>query len=116
MGEGKVNIKPSKILYFNRVAKTGSQSFIRLLVHQGEKLGFHVDPKIRQNDILADDPFGLIEEAISVLKIQRPEVVVRHYNFIDFKEFSHGWHPDWFNVVRDPIDKVSLMILSQFLL
>ena len=35
----KITIRPSKMLYFNRVAKTGSQSFTHLLVKLGPKLG-----------------------------------------------------------------------------
>merc|ERR1712241_379966 len=58
----QIIIKPSKILYFNRVAKTGSQSFIHLLKKQGEKLGFSFWPKIVQQESLVDTAEGLAEE------------------------------------------------------
>ena len=37
----RILVKPSKMLYFNRVAKTGSQSFTHLFVKLGPKLGKH---------------------------------------------------------------------------
>ena len=39
IAEQRIMVKPSKIMYFNRVAKTGSQSFIKLFKILGEKLG-----------------------------------------------------------------------------
>ena len=47
------------MLYFNRVAKTGSQSFIHLLKKQGERLGFSFWPKIVQQEALVDTPEGI---------------------------------------------------------
>ena len=77
------------MLYFNRVAKTGSQSFTHLLIKQGEKLGFNVWPKIVQSESLVDTPEGLADEIASVVKAERPTVFVRHYSFIDF---DRGYH------------------------
>ena len=95
------------MLYFNRVAKTGSQSFTHLLIKQGEKLGFNVWPKIVQSESLVDTSEGLADEIASVIKAEKPTVFVRHYSFIDFeKNTGSDWSPDWFNIVRDPIDKV----------
>ena len=39
LAEQKVMVRPSKIMYFNRVAKTGSQSFIKLFQILGDRLG-----------------------------------------------------------------------------
>ena len=103
----QIIIKSAKMLYFNRVAKTGSQSFTHLLIKQGEKLGFSVWPKIVQSESLVDTPEGLADEIASVVKAEKPTVFVRHYSFIDFeKNTGSTWSPDWFNIVRDPIDKV----------
>ena len=105
------------MLYFNRVAKTGSQSFTHLLIKQGEKLGFNVWPKIVQSESLVDTPEGLADEIASVIKAEKPTVFVRHYSFIDFeKNTGSDWSPDWFNIVRDPIDKVrsGIFIFSYF--
>lgn len=99
------------MLYFNRIAKTGSQSFTRLLIRQGEKLGFEVKPKIHQTETLADSATGVSSEVASVLATDSPMVFIRHYNFINFeKHSSGGWRPDWFNIVRDPIDKVCYIV------
>jgi hypothetical protein len=40
-----------------------------------------------------------------------PTVWIRHYNFANFADYGSvsGWSPDWFNVVRDPVDRVSFM-------
>ena len=113
----QIIIRPSKLLYYNRIAKTGSQSFIYLLMKQGEKLGFEVWKKLwapwwKNNpgpEILADSEEGIDQEIQSVLKINKPMVIVKHYCFIDFKEkLGSAWSPDWFNIVRHPIDKVCL--------
>ena len=109
----KITIRPSKMLYFNRVAKTGSQSFTHLLVTLGPKLGFRVTPKIRQTETLADDEEGLAEEVDSTFRVTKPMVFVRHYSFIDFERRGLGWKPDWFNIVREPIDKVREKSLKQ---
>ena len=39
LAEQKIMVRPSKIMYFNRVAKTGSQSFIKLFKLLGNMLG-----------------------------------------------------------------------------
>ena len=36
----------------------------------------------------------------------RPMVFIQHYSFIDFNKFGYNWTPDWFNIVRDPVEKV----------
>lgn len=102
----RVLVKPSKMMFFNRVAKTGSQSFIHLLVTLGDKLGYKTIPQIRQRETVADNEKGIQEEVNAMVLSQENLVMVRHYNFIDFAKFGSPWHPDWFNLVRDPIDKI----------
>ena len=31
---------------------------------------------------------------------------VKHYNFVDFSRFGSAWSPTYFNIVRDPIERV----------
>ncbi len=31
---------------------------------------------------------------------------LQHYSFIDFAKYGYDWHPDWFSMVRDPVEKV----------
>jgi len=102
----RVIVKPSKMMYFNRVAKTGSQSFIHLLVTLGQKLGYNTIPQIRQRETVADSEKGVQEEVNTMVYSQENLVMVRHYSFIDFAKHGSPWHPDWFNLVRDPIDKM----------
>ena len=58
----RVMVKPPKMMFFNRVAKTGSQSIIHLLVTLGEKLGYKTIPQIRQRETVADNEKGIREE------------------------------------------------------
>ena len=32
---------------------------------------------------------------------------MKHYNFVDFSRFGSAWSPTYFNVVRDPVDRVN---------
>ena len=102
----RIIARPSKMMFFNRVAKTGSQSFIHLLITLGETLDYEVIPQIRQVEKVADTEAGIQEEVNTMVFSQKNLVMVRHYNFIDFTKYGSPWYPDWFNVVRDPIDKV----------
>lgn len=33
---------------------------------------------------------------------------VKHYNFVDFSRFGSTWSPRYFNVVRDPVERVKI--------
>ena len=33
---------------------------------------------------------------------------VKHYNFVDFSRFGSAWSPTYFNVVRDPVERVTM--------
>ena len=33
---------------------------------------------------------------------------VKHYNFVDFSHFGSAWSPTYFNVVRDPVERVKI--------
>ena len=53
-GQQKIIIRPSQIMYFNRVAKTGSQSFIKLFFTLAPKLVYDVFPGVRQRESVLD--------------------------------------------------------------
>ena len=58
--------------------------------------------------MLFEDPPIVQAVADGVIRETNPTVFIRHYNFIDFKKFAgSSWSPDFYNVVRDPIDRVS---------
>ena len=62
-----------------------------------------------QKEFLLEPPDMVAQTVEKVLSTTQPSVWIRHYNFVDFDAFGSpgGWKPDWFNVVRDPIERVS---------
>ena len=93
-------------LFNFRIAKTGSTSFIALFFKLGAKLGYDVDTGHRQHENVQDDSEGMFNEVDSILRTHKPMVKIRHYAFLDFAKLGYQWSPDWFNLVRDPIEKV----------
>ena len=93
-------------LFNFRIAKTGSTSFIALFFKLGAKLGYDVDTGHRQHENVQDDSEGMFNEVDSILRTHKPMVKIRHYVFLDFAQLGYQWNPDWFNLVRDPIEKV----------
>ena len=84
----RVFIRPSKMLYFNRLAKTGSQSFGKLLFKLGQKHKFVFVPKRMKSDKICDSDqmSSLFYEMDSMLKTHIPAAFMRHYSFIDFDD------------------------------
>ena len=102
-----VMVRPSNFLYFNRVAKTGSTSFISMFLKLGQNLGYSVFA-VSNDGIIYDSSDGQLEEIESIFKINQPAVWIRHYAFLDFDSLGFRWKPDWINIVRDPIERVRL--------
>jgi len=72
-------------------------------------LQYLVQPKVREFERISefDDLPNLYAEIDSILKVNVPMAIVRHYAFIDFAKFGYNkWAPDWFSMVRDPVEKV----------
>ena len=57
---------------------------------------------------------GKLEAVQDILSVNAPAALIRHYSFINFEEFGYKWKPDWINMVRDPIEKVSKKIHEIF--
>ncbi len=53
------------------------------------------------------------EKPPHLLEMEEDICVEQHYNFVDFKKFGSDWSPDWFAVVRDPVEKVSQTVLNK---
>lgn len=105
----RIFVRPNKVLYFNRVAKTGSQSIARLLFELGKVHGFILDVKVMlHSEHICDshNPAGKFNEIDYVLKWNSPVAIVKHYSYLDFASHGYDWTPDWFSIVRDPVDKV----------
>ena len=104
--EGRIYARPSKTIIFNRIAKTGSQSIIELLVQLEAKNGIKPSIQIRQIEHLMEPPELVANFVGSVDRASSPAAVIRHYNFVDFERYGGIWTPDYINIVRDPIDKI----------
>ena len=99
-------VRPQNFLFFNRIAKTGSSSIIVLIKKLKLKLNyvdFTITPK---EEYVFDSYDGQVKMTENILSINAPAVCTRHYAFLDFHQFGYNWMPDYFNVVRDPIEKV----------
>ena len=105
--EQRLMIRPSQILYFNRVAKTGSLNLIILMKSLGTNLGYVVDEGIKEGEVVQDDDSGIQEEIKDLLQNHDSVVKSRHYAFFNLRYWGYEWAPDWFSVVRDPIERVT---------
>ena len=107
--EQRIMIRPSRILYFNRVAKTGSLNMIILFQSLGVHLGYDVDQGIREKEIVQEDTIGIKKEVDALVQTHKSTVKSRHYAFFSLREWGYSWEPDWFSLVRDPIERVSYL-------
>lgn len=76
---------------------------------------FQVRLEMLQKEFLLE-PIEVVAQTVDkVLGMTQPSVWIRHYNFVDFQRFGSpgGWRPDWFNVVRDPIERVRYLLWTQ---
>ena len=104
--EGRVYLRPGKTLIFNRIAKTGSQSIIELLVQLKHKNGIEPLIQLKQVEHLMEPPKLISEFIGTVDRATRALAVIRHYNFVDFEEYGGIFTPTYINVVRNPVDKI----------
>ena len=59
-----------------------------------------------QKEFLLEPPDMVAQTVEKVLSTTQPSVWIRHYNFVDFERFGSDWSPDWFTLVRHPVDRV----------
>ena len=108
----RIMVTPSKILYFPRIAKTGSRTFIEILRSLGKSLGYVVDVPYYKAEVMGADEYEIKKEIKEILICHRDSAVrTRHFNFIDFEKYGVRWNPDWFSIVRDPVDRVCAVFL-----
>ena len=105
MSGGRLSIVSSNLLMFNRVAKVGSQSLIKLLfkLNTNKKYDVHVD--VRTEEEYNVPPWEQFQMAESLSSKTMPLVWVRHFNFLDFDALGLA-SPTWINIVRDPVERV----------
>ena len=106
----RVMIRPSNILYFNRIPKTASFSVAYLLESIGFNHGYNVDLGERSNEVIFEDHAGITKDMTNLLQIQENYVYCRHFSFYNLSEWGYSWIPDWFTIVRDPIQRVNALI------
>jgi len=105
----KWRIETTKLLFFNRVAKTGSQALIALLVDLQEKNKFkaNIDITMKGKEYVMEPKERVATQVDKVKSMARTGgVFIKHYNFIDFEEHGATIRPDYFAVVRNPIERV----------
>ena len=105
----RIMIRTSKIMFYNKVTRSASNSIAALFFDLDKKNHFTVNMYPSAKIVSVADDESLKWQIRKFLRINRPMVWVQHYNFIDFSKFGYTWNPDWFNVVRDPIEKVISM-------
>ena len=102
----RIMIRSSKIMFYNRVAKTGSKSISELFRNLDKKNDFVVESIHLSKEASFESDDCLKWKISKLLKISRPMVLIQHYSFIDLSKFGYTWSPDWFNIVREPVEKV----------
>ena len=108
----EILVQPSDVLYFNRVAKTGTTSLVKLIQILSKRL--HYKGVGTVDSIIYDSLEGQLEEINSLLSLNQPTVWVRHYAFLDFESFGYKWKPEWMSIVRNPIERVMYSTLYIF--
>ncbi|XP_030570709.1 heparan sulfate 2-O-sulfotransferase pipe-like isoform X1 [Drosophila novamexicana] len=95
-----------ELVFFNRVPKVGSQTFMELLRRLSERnnFQFHRDAVQKVETIrLAEDQQQEMAEVIS--ELPEPSVFIKHVCFTNFTKFNLPT-PIYLNVVRDPVERV----------
>lgn len=95
-----------EILFFNRVPKVGSQTFMELLrrLSIANEFGFHQDHVQRVETVrMAPDDQAAMASMVS--SYEAPSVYIKHVCFTNFSEFDLP-EPIHVNIVRDPVERV----------
>ncbi|XP_071057470.1 heparan sulfate 2-O-sulfotransferase pipe isoform X2 [Onthophagus taurus] len=102
------NTKKAKrdILFFNRVPKVGSQTFMELLrlLSMRNEFEFHQD-RVQRVETIRLAPEDQASLAAMVQSYDEPSVYIKHVCFTNFSEFDIP-EPIYVNLVRDPIERV----------
>ena len=98
-----------KTFYENRVAKCGTRSILWILQKLGVTHGFNVEvASFKRDFVQSKNPADIKKEINHIMKAhQNSTVRVRHFSVIEFEKWGIDWKPDWFSIVRHPVDRVS---------
>lgn len=96
----------SQVLFFNRVPKVGSQTFMELLRRLSARNGFRFHRDVVQRvETIRLAPDQQQELAEMVTELSAPSVYVKHVCYTNFTKFQLPT-PIYINMVRDPIERV----------
>lgn len=102
------NTKRAKrnVLFFNRVPKVGSQTFMELLRRLGTRNGFLFNKdRVQRVETIRLARIEQLQLATMVSNFLEPSVYVKHVCFTNFSEFNLP-EPIYVNMVRDPVERV----------
>ncbi|XP_011253762.2 heparan sulfate 2-O-sulfotransferase pipe isoform X1 [Camponotus floridanus] len=95
-----------QVLFFNRVPKVGSQTFMELLRRLSIRNAFSFNrDRVQRVETIRLAPIEQLHLARMVSSYSEPSVYVKHVCFTNFTEF-HLPEPIYINVVRDPVERV----------
>lgn len=95
-----------EVIFFNRVPKVGSQTFMELLRRLSirNEFGFHQD-RVQRVETIRLAPEDQLRLAALVSGYESPSVYIKHVCFTNFSEFELP-EPIYVNIVRDPVERV----------
>ncbi|KAK4877128.1 hypothetical protein RN001_009634 [Aquatica leii] len=95
-----------EIIFFNRVPKVGSQTFMELLRRLSERnqFGFYQD-RVQRVETIRLAPDDQVRLAALVSSYDAPAAYIKHVCFTNFSEFGLP-EPIYVNIVRDPVERV----------
>ncbi|XP_015108398.1 heparan sulfate 2-O-sulfotransferase pipe [Diachasma alloeum] len=94
------------VLFFNRVPKVGSQTFMQLLRRLSMRNAFAFNrDQVQRVETIRLAPYEQRQLVRLVNSYSEPSVYVKHVCFTNFSEFNLP-QPIYMNVVRDPVERV----------
>ncbi|XP_017761724.1 PREDICTED: heparan sulfate 2-O-sulfotransferase pipe-like [Eufriesea mexicana] len=94
------------VLFFNRVPKVGSQTFMELLRRLSMRNGFSFNrDRVQRVETIRLAPIEQVQLATMVSSYAEPSVYIKHVCFTNFTEFNLP-QPIYINIVRDPVERV----------
>ena len=77
-----------------------------------DELGYKVSVPEFKYEILQGDLRVVSKEIKDIQHCHsNGEIRARHFSFIDFHGNGMDWTPDWFSMVRDPVERVILPLI-----
>ncbi|KAG8041007.1 hypothetical protein G9C98_001995 [Cotesia typhae] len=94
------------VLFFNRVPKVGSQTFMQLLRRLSVRNNFAFNrDQVQRVETIRLAPYEQRQLVRLVNSYNEPSVYVKHVCFTNFTEFNLP-QPIYMNVVRDPVERI----------